>query len=76
MSARRAAPVLALLAALAVAGCGDATAIRRGGVVASERLTIYSLLPRPAEGAARDIVDGERLALREAGARAGGYTLN
>lgn len=76
MSRARAGLVLALLAVLPIAGCGDSTAIRGGGVVGGERLTIYSLLPRPAEGAARDIVDGERLALREAGARAGGYTLN
>ena len=38
-----------------------------------ETLTVYSLLPAPASGLARDIVDGERLALREAGGRAGAF---
>ena len=68
-----------LLLALA-AGCGwddrDDAAITRGGVVEGRILTVYSSLPEPGEGAAADIVAGEKLALAERGGRVGPYTVN
>lgn len=67
----------AALAALALlAGCGESEGITGGGTVIGETLTVYSLLPQPGVGASRDIVDGERLALRQAGGRAGGLKVN
>ena len=68
---RRALAALAL--ALGLAGCGsDAT--EGGGRVAGDNLVIYSFLPDTP--VARDIVDGEKLAIAEAGGRAGDFTIN
>jgi ABC-type branched-subunit amino acid transport system substrate-binding protein len=74
---RRRALVLALAAAaLGQAACGNRESIRGGGATVGKTLTVYSSLPSPARGSARDIVDGEKLALAEAHGRAGDYTIN
>jgi branched-chain amino acid transport system substrate-binding protein len=74
---RRRALVLALAAAaLAQAACGNRESIRGGGATVGTTLTIYSSLPSPARGSARDIVDGEKLALAEVHGRVGDYTIN
>ncbi|MBA2515126.1 MAG: hypothetical protein H0V26_12510 [Solirubrobacterales bacterium] len=65
-----------LLAALAVTGCGETEGITGGGSIIGETLTVYSLLPTPDRGAARDVVDGERLALARARGRAGAFKVN
>jgi branched-chain amino acid transport system substrate-binding protein len=68
---------LALAAALLLSGCGASTsAIVGGGTVPGTTRTVYSMLPRPAGGAAHDMVLGEKLAVEEAGGRAGPYGLN
>ena len=69
---------LAVLAALAVlAGCGSERAtIVAGGRVVGPNLTIYSSLPQPGSGVARDIVDAEKLAIAQAGGRAGAFGIN
>ncbi len=70
---------LALAAALivALAGCGvDEGGIAGGGRVIGRTLTVYSVLPAPAEGRARDMVAGEKLALADAHGRAGEYAVN
>ena len=65
-----------LAAALVVLpGCAS-EGITGGGAVLSDTLTVYSLLPDPRTPAAADIVDGEKLALAQAGGRAGGRTVN
>ena len=67
----------ALVAVLALAGCGSsASTITRGGNVIGTTLNVYSLLPQPGEGSSRDIVDAEKLALRDAGGIAGDYKVN
>lgn len=69
---RRAA--LLLLGALALGGCGsDDTG--GGGRVIGDTLTVVSLVPLsgPEAPVARDILRGEKLALAEAGGRAGAY---
>ena len=66
-----------LLAATGLAGCGSALRdISRGGKVAGSTLNVYSLLPQPGIGAARDMVDGEKLAIREVRGTAGPYAIN
>jgi hypothetical protein len=74
---RLARPLLALAAASALlAGCGSGVGgISGGGKVVGRTVTVYSILPDPA-GAARDEIDGEKLALADAGGRAGGYAVN
>jgi ABC-type branched-subunit amino acid transport system substrate-binding protein len=67
---------LALAAALAQAACGNRESIRGGGATVGTTLTIYSSLPSPARGSARDMVEGEKLALAEAHGKAGEYTIN
>ncbi|MDP9385434.1 MAG: hypothetical protein M3P50_09410, partial [Actinomycetota bacterium] len=69
--------IAAALAALGLAaGCGETEGISRGGNVIGDTLTVYSVVPQPGDGVARDLVDGERLALREGGARAGPFKVN
>ncbi|MBA2517149.1 MAG: hypothetical protein H0V22_07540 [Solirubrobacterales bacterium] len=68
--------VSGLLAALVITGCGETEGITRGGSIIGETLTVYSLLPTPDRGAARDVVDGERLALAQARGRAGAFKVN
>lgn len=65
----------ALAAVVLVVGCGETEGITRGGSIIGETLTVYSLLPTP-DGRARDVVDGERLALAQAGGRAGAFKVN
>lgn len=76
----RAARTAALLLALAVlAGCGrDDTAIRNGGRVAGETLTVYTLLPLhgPRAATSRQLVLGVKLALAQARGRVGKLTIN
>jgi ABC-type branched-subunit amino acid transport system substrate-binding protein len=65
-----------VLAAAALAGCGSNPRIERGGAVVGTTLAVYSSLPDPGRGTSRDIVDGEKLALTQAGGRAGEYLVN
>lgn len=69
---------LVVTLAVAIAGCGSTAEIDRGGVVLGSTLTVYSLLPDdPALAAtAQDIIDGEKVALEQAGGRAGVYLVN
>jgi len=72
---RRLAACALAAAALLVAGCRDtADSTSTGG----DTLTVYSILPMegPTALAARDIVDGEKLALREAHGQVGPLTIN
>lgn len=66
-----------VLAVLALAGCGGTSegGISGGGKVIGRTVTVYSVTPDPA-GASRDFVDGEKLALAEAGGRAGVLSVN
>jgi ABC-type branched-subunit amino acid transport system substrate-binding protein len=74
---RAGATAAALLAAgAALAGCGSTVDINRGGRVVGDTLNVYSLLPSPGAGAGRDIVDAEKLALRDARGTAGPYAVN
>ncbi len=66
-----------LLGAIGVAaGCGGGRSTT-GGSVAGDTLTVYSSLPQqgPTAARARSIIDGEKLALRDAGGRAGPFTV-
>ena len=67
----------AALAALVLAGCGGSSegGISGGGKVIGRTVTVYSLTSDPA-GANRDFVDGEKLALADAGGRAGALAVN
>lgn len=74
--------VAALVAAacallLAVAGCGGDEAASDGALDGT-RLTIYSSMPLagPERDAAVDVVRAQRLALRDAGSRIGGYEVD
>ena len=69
----------ALIAALAalVAGCGASDApITGGGRVVGDAVTVYSSLPDPGRGAARDLVEGQKLALLRADGKAGALDVN
>lgn len=70
---RRGVATLAAGLALAAAGCGSEST-EGGGRVAGDNLVIYSLLP--ATPVARDIVDGQKLALAGFEGRAGDFTVN
>jgi len=61
---------------LAQAACGNRESIRGGGATVGKTLTVYSSLPSPASGSARDMVDGEKLALAQAHGKVGKYTIN
>jgi branched-chain amino acid transport system substrate-binding protein len=57
-----------------LAGCGGSTRnVVSGGAVPGTTRTVYSILPHPGGGAARDMVLGQKLAIQQAGGRAGGY---
>jgi branched-chain amino acid transport system substrate-binding protein len=58
------------LALIAVAGCGG-VGVSTAGTVSGDQLTIYSSLPLegPLAPVSREIVDGEKLALAQVGAR-------
>lgn len=65
-------------AVLAFAGCGGTGAeggISGGGKVIGKTVTVYSLTPDPS-GSDRDVVDAEKLALSDAGGRAGALAVN
>ena len=67
----------ALAVAILLAGCGGSTRnVVSGGEVPGTTRTVYSLLPHPGRGASRDMVLGEKLAIAEAGGRAGGFALS
>ena len=68
---------LALLAAVLLVGCGQSKdeGISGGGKVIGRTVTVYSLVNDPG-GAGRDFVDGEKLALSDAGGRAGSLAVN
>jgi branched-chain amino acid transport system substrate-binding protein len=66
----------ALACGVALAGCGTAVDINRGGRVAGTTLTVYTQLPQPGIGASRDIVDAEKLALSDAAGAVGPYKIN
>ena len=65
-----------LVAAVALTGCKSLENVARGGKVVGDTLTVYSLLPQPGSGNARDLVDAEKLALYEAGGMAGEFAVN
>ena len=69
----------ALLAATAalVAGCGQTKdeGISGGGKVIGRTVTVYSLTNDPG-GVSRSFVDGEKLALSDAGGKAGEFAIN
>jgi branched-chain amino acid transport system substrate-binding protein len=72
---RRAAAMLAALAVLA--GCGASEdPILSGGRVVGDAVTVYSSLPDPGAGASRDMIDAQKLAVRQAGGQAGGLDVN
>ena len=60
---RALAAVAALVVATALTGCKSLENVARGGKVVGDTLTVYSLLPEPGTGNARDFVDAEKLAL-------------
>jgi branched-chain amino acid transport system substrate-binding protein len=69
--------VAALAAVVLLAGCGfDKGTIEAGGRVNGPNLTIYSSLPQPGRGLSRDIVDAEKLAIAQAGGKAGDFGIN
>jgi len=67
----------ATLATLALAGCGTSKdeGISGGGKVIGRTVTVYSMTADPG-GANRDFVDGQKLALSDAGGRAGDFAVN
>ena len=71
---RGGAALAALLAAAALAGCADSIS----NTTVGPTLSVYSILPLqgPRAGQTADIVDGEKLALRDAGGAAGGRIVN
>ncbi|HEX5622435.1 MAG TPA: hypothetical protein VFX51_28685 [Solirubrobacteraceae bacterium] len=67
----------ALAVVAALVGCGsDRSTIERGGRIVGPNLTIYSSVPRPGEGLGRDLVDAQKLAIAQAGGRAGEFGIN
>ena len=74
---RAVAGAAALLAAAALAGCGASLEeINRGGRVSGSTLNVYSLLPDAGRGAARDMVDAEKLAIHEARGTVDPFAIN
>lgn len=67
----------AFVAVLALAGCGASKdeGISGGGKVIGRTVTVYSLTSDPG-GGNRDFVDGQKLALSDAGGRAGELSVN
>jgi ABC-type branched-subunit amino acid transport system substrate-binding protein len=65
-----------LAAAVALGGCKSLDNVARGGKVVGDTLTVYSLLPQPGTGNARDFVDAEKLALFGTGGTAGEFAVN
>jgi ABC-type branched-subunit amino acid transport system substrate-binding protein len=73
---RRALAALAALVALAGCGSSDRSKIVQGGRIAGPNLTIYSSVPRPGQGVGRDMVDAQKLAIAQAGGKAGDFGIN
>jgi branched-chain amino acid transport system substrate-binding protein len=67
---------LALVAAFLGCGSDRSSTIERGGRIVGPNLTIYSSVPRPGEGLGRDLVDAQKLAIAQAGGRAGEFGIN
>lgn len=67
--------MLATAAAIAVAGCGGSGDAAETATVAGSTVTVYTSMPfeGPDSAAARDVLRGEQMALREAGGRVGRY---
>jgi branched-chain amino acid transport system substrate-binding protein len=60
-----------------LAGCGpERGAITAGGRIFGDNLTVYTSVPDPATGLGRDMVDASKLALAQAGGRAGDFGIN
>jgi branched-chain amino acid transport system substrate-binding protein len=60
-----------------LAGCGsERGAITGGGRVIGDNLTVYTSVPDPATGLGRDMVDASKLAIAQAGGRAGDFGIN
>ena len=60
-----------------LAGCGsERAAITAGGRVAGDNLTVYASVPDPGTGLGRDMVDASKLAIAQAGGRAGEFGIN
>ena len=66
-------PVVLVLVAAALAGCGDRASIREGGKTPGDILTVYTLVPDTPAGT--DLVRGAKLALAQAGGRVGDLTV-
>ena len=75
--ARQARHLLVAFALVLLAGCGAGKdeGISSGGKVIGRTVTVYSLTSDPG-GSGRDFVDGEKLALADAGGRAGDLAVN
>jgi branched-chain amino acid transport system substrate-binding protein len=73
---KRSATAALAAAVLAVSGCGGDQS--RGGEISGDTLTIYSSLPLqgPHADQARGIIEGQKLALEEAGGKAGSFKVN
>ncbi len=64
------------LAALALAGCGSTANNNSAVTVSGNTLTIYAAVPPGSPTAVEtDVIDGERLALAQAGSKSGQFTL-
>jgi branched-chain amino acid transport system substrate-binding protein len=73
----RGAAIAAVVAAALLAGCGGSTRnVVSGGAVPGTTRTVYSILPHAGGGASRDMVLGQKLAIQQAGGRAGAYGLS
>jgi hypothetical protein len=73
--ARKAAAVVALALLAAACGTSKDEGISGGGKVIGRTVTVYSIMQDPS-GTARDLIDGEKLALSEANGRAGALAVN
>lgn len=60
-----------------LAGCGpERGGIAAGGRVSGDNLTVYASVPDPTRGVGRDMVDASKLAIAQAGGRAGDFGIN
>ncbi len=58
-------------------GCGsEGGAITAGGRVVGDNLTVYTSVPDPGTGVGRDMVDASKLAISQAGGKAGDFGIN
>ena len=75
---RRAAAAVLAAFSLGLGGCSASEGTQGGGRIVGETVTVYSLMPLsgPRAGVARDVVAGQKLALREAGGKAGSLKVN